>query len=106
MATQTTTKLVDDLDGSAAERTVTFGWDGITFEIDLNRKNIAALDSVLKPYISAGRRARAAGSRRRSGRGGKVSAPGIREWARANGYEVSERGRIPETVVAAYDTAH
>ena len=67
MATQTMTKLVDDLDGSTAERTVTFGWDGHTFEIDLSKKNIAALDTALKPYVSAARRVRG-GATRGSGR--------------------------------------
>jgi hypothetical protein len=110
MATQTTTKLVDDLDGTVAERTVVFGWDGTTFEIDLNKKNIAALDTALAPYVEAGRRVRAGGSRRRiGGRGAGAAAsaaPGIRDWARANGHAVSERGRIPETIVAAYEAAH
>jgi hypothetical protein len=111
MATQTTTKLVDDLDGTVADRTVVFGWDGTTFEIDLNKKNIAALDAALKPYVEAGRRARPAGARRRIGRarssgGGRSAAPGIRDWALTNGHQVSERGRIPAMVIAAYEAAH
>ena len=105
MATQTMTKLVDDLDGSTAERTVTFGWDGHTFEIDLSKKNIAALDNALKPYISAG----APGARRRgrpaaaAGAAKRAGMPDIREWARANGHEISDRGRIPVAVVEAYE---
>jgi Lsr2 len=108
MATQTMTKLVDDLDGGTAERTVTFGWDGHTYEIDLSKKNIAALDNALKPYIAAGRRSRAATGRgrasgRRGGAGKRTGMPDIREWARANGHEISDRGRIPVAVVTAYE---
>lgn len=105
MATQTMTKLIDDLDGSTAERTVTFGWDGHVFEIDLSKKNIAALDTVLKPYVSAARRVRGPGARvngRRAG-GKRSNMPDIREWARANGHEISDRGRIPVAVVEAYE---
>jgi hypothetical protein len=103
VATQTMTKLVDDLDGSAAERTVTLGWDGHTFEIDLSKKNIAALDNALKPYISAGRRVRTArpGGRRAGAK--RSGTPDVREWARANGHEISDRGRIPVAVVEAYE---
>ncbi len=108
MATQTMTKLVDDLDGSTADRTVTFGWDGVTFEIDLSKKNIAALDDALKPYVSAGRRVRSAGGRprgvgRRSGGAKRAGTPDIRDWARANGNVISDRGRIPVAVVEAYE---
>ncbi len=109
MATQTMTKLVDDLDGSTAERTVTFSWDGHTFEIDLSKKNIAALDNALKPFVSASRRVRSAGGGRSRGPGRRVAAgkrpgvPDIREWARANGHEISDRGRIPVAVVEAYE---
>src|SRR3954467_9459173 len=97
------TKLVDDLDGSTADRTVTFGWDGVTFEIDLSKKNIAALDGALKPYVSAGRRVRSGGGRprgagRRGGAAKRSGTPDIREWARANGHVISDRGRIPVAV--------
>jgi hypothetical protein len=109
MATQTTTKLVDDLDGGTADRTVTFGWEGHTFEIDLSKKNIAALDGALKPYIEAGRRARASAGRGRPGAAVRRSGarrgaiPDLRQWARANGHEISDRGRISAAVVAAYE---
>src|ERR1700759_4596056 len=99
------TKLVDDLDGSTAERTVTFGWDGHTFEIDLSKKNIAALDSALKPYIGAARRVRGAAGRPAGRRSSakRSSMPDIRDWARSNGHEISDRGRIPVAVVEAYE---
>jgi len=57
MATETITRLIDDLDGSEAERTVTFAWDGRTYEIDLSKKNVAALEKTMKPRTPvAGRR--------------------------------------------------
>src|ERR1700753_995857 len=99
------TKLVDDLDGSAGERTVLLAWDGHTFEIDLRKKNIAALDNALKPYISAARRVRGGAGRSagRRGAGKRSGTPDIREWARANGHEIVDRGRIPVAVVEAYE---
>ena|ERR1700722_1056836 len=110
MATQTTTRLVDDLDGSGAERTVILGWDGHTFEIDLSKKNIAALDNALRPYIAAGRRVRGGVGRptrltTRRGASAREGVSSIREWARANGHQVSERGRISAAVVSAYEAA-
>ena len=56
MATETFTRLVDDIDGSKAERTVVFSWDGKGYAIDLSKKNIAALEKALKPYVAAARR--------------------------------------------------
>jgi hypothetical protein len=65
MAKTTVVKLIDDIDGSAAAKTVTFGLDGVTWEIDLSKKNALALEQVLAPYISAGRRSRPGTSHRR-----------------------------------------
>jgi hypothetical protein len=103
VATQTMTKLVDDLDGSTAERTVTLTWDGQTVEIDLSKKNIAVLEGTLKPYLDAGRRVRGikTGGRRVAGK--RAATPDVREWARANGHEISNRGRIPVAVIEAYE---
>ena len=103
MATQTMTKLIDDLDGSTAERTVTFTWDGNTVEIDLSKKNIAALESVLKPYVEAGRPVRPSRINGRRGSSRRSATPDVREWARANGHEISDRGRIPVAVIEAYE---
>lgn len=115
MATETFTRLVDDLDGSKAERTVDFSWGGKTYSIDLSRKNIAALEKSLQPYIGAARvvgasrrpRGRSKGSRGNAGgaQGGR-NLSAIREWARSNGYEVSDRGRIGAEVMAAYEAAN
>jgi len=95
--------LEDDLDGSAAAETVTFGLDGATYEIDLSEQNAAQLRETLAPYIGVARRTR---SGRRRSRSGGASAADIREWARTHGYDVSERGRVSSEVREAFEAAH
>ena len=100
--------LEDDLDGSEATETVTFGLDGTTYEIDLNDKNAAALRDALAPYLGHGRKVGAAPRRGRkaAASSGGPSAKEIRDWARANGHEVPDRGRVSAEVRSAYDAAH
>jgi hypothetical protein len=99
--------LEDDIDGGTAVETVSFGLDGATYEIDLSKKNAAKLRDALAPYVASGRRAGRAGSGRRASRGSvrsdRARIQAIREWARTNGYAVSDRGRIPATIVEAYE---
>jgi nucleoid-associated protein Lsr2 len=102
--------LEDDLDGSQADETVTFGLDGVTYEIDLSGENAAKLRDELAPWVGHARRS---GGRKSSGAGRGSAAAGkrtdlaaVREWARKNGYEVSDRGRISADIQAAYDKAH
>lgn len=107
MAQRVTIVLEDDLDGSSADETVTFALDGTTYEIDLNAKNAGKLRDALAPYVGHARKA----GRRPSGRstarsGSKRDVTEVREWARANGHKVSDRGRISAEVQAAYDKAH
>jgi hypothetical protein len=109
MAKQTvvTEVLIDDLDGSVGERTVTFMWDGIAYEIELSKKNAATFEKALKPYVDAGRRIRDGRGRRASGRrSGKRDLSDIRDWAKKNGFEVSTRGRIASSVIDAYKAAN
>jgi len=100
--------LEDDLDGSDATQTVTFGLDGTSYEIDLNDKNAAALRDALATYVGHARKV--SGSRR--GRRSSAStsnghsAKEIRDWARSNGHKVPERGRIPGDVREAFEAAH
>ena len=98
MAQKVNIVLVDDLDGTEATETVTFGLDGTTYEIDLNDQNAAALRDVLAGYIGHGRKAAAST--------GGPSAKEIRDWARSNGHDVPERGRVSAEVRSAYDAAH
>ena len=103
--------LEDDLDGSTADETVTFGLDGVTYEIDLSESNADKLRDDLASWIGHARRS---GGRRATGV--KRAAPGstrtrsdlgaIREWARAHGHQVSDRGRISAEVQEAYDKAN
>lgn len=106
MAQRVHVVLEDDLDGSTAEETVTFGLDGGTYEIDLSSKNAAKLRDLLAPYVGVARRSSSRQARRASKRSGGPSASDVREWARANGFQVSERGRVSGEVRTAYDAAH
>ena len=110
MAQRVQVILEDDIDGGPADETVTFGLDGATYEIDLNERNAASLRDAMAAYVGAGRRSGGRRStRRKSSDGGSSSSSSgtseIREWARANGYEVSERGRISAEVKEAYEKA-
>ena len=109
MAKQTvvTELLVDDLDGSTADRTINFTWDGTASEIELSKKNAVAFEKAVRPYVDAARRARGNRSRRSSAaRSGKRDLSAIREWASQNGFDVSARGRIASTVIDAYESAN
>jgi hypothetical protein len=108
MAQKVNIVLVDDIDGSEASQTVSFGLDGTTYEIDLGDKNAAALREALAGYIG---HARKVGSAGRRGRRTTVTALGpsskeIRDWARSNGYDVSDRGRVSSEVRDAFEAAH
>ena len=110
MAKQIVTVLTDDLDGSEADRTIEFGLDGVTYTIDLSEKNAGKLRKALDPYLAvASRIGRSTGNGRIASR--STAAPtranrdqnqAIREWAARNGYQVSERGRIPASIVEAF----
>jgi hypothetical protein len=110
MAQRVQILLEDDLDGSEASETISFGLDGTSYEIDLNEKNAAALRDALATYVGHARKV--GGSRRgrrssgSSSSGGGASAKDIREWARSSGHKVPERGRIPADVREAYEAAH
>lgn len=110
MAQRTVVILEDDIDGGEATDTVTFGLDGVTYEIDLNDKNAADLRAALAPWVGHGRRVSRAGRAVPAARGarrrGSSDATVMREWARANGFTVSDRGRISAEIRAAYEAAH
>ena len=117
MAQKTIVTLVDDLTGEVAENisTVEFTLDGRAYQLDLTDENSAKLHDVVSQYVNAGRKI---GGRRRSsvrpGRAIKSTGPGpgynretlksIREWAKKNGYQVSDRGRLPGEVLQAWET--
>lgn len=110
MAQKVQVLLVDDLDGGEADETVTFALDGKTYEIDLTTANADKLRGLLGPYTKGGRRT---GGRAATGRGKVRTGPvggqdtaKIRAWAKENGYEVNDRGRVPATVREAYEKAN
>jgi len=103
--------LIDDLDGSPATQTVLFSLDGVEYEIDLNDAHAEALRESFAEWIGHARRVsgRKRSSARRAPAGQSPSASDtakIREWARQNGYTVSDRGRIPSNVRGAYGRAN
>ena len=108
MAQRVNVVLVDDLDGSEASETVKFGLDGADFEIDLSDDNAAKLRDALALYVGHGRRtggrrragAQSAGATRDAANG--PSAAEIRAWARENGWDVPERGRVSAEVREAF----
>ena len=111
MAQVTKTRLVDDLDGGSADESVDFTIDNNRYQMDLNEKNAARLREVLAPFIAAARRAggstttrtrRSTTAARPAGAGADTAA--IREWAGANGFSVSTRGRISASVREAYES--
>jgi nucleoid-associated protein Lsr2 len=110
MAKQVITVLTDDLDGGGADRTIEFGLDGVNYTIDLSEKNAGKLRKVLDPYLTVASRLGRTGANGRTAsrvaaapsRANRDQNQAIREWATKNGYEVSERGRIPASIVEAF----
>lgn len=114
MAKQTIINLVDDLDGTKAEDTVSFALDGVLYSIDLSLKNAKRLREFLSEYADAGERVGRVGSPAQLTRAKQPQSvvqrrdesASVRRWAADNGFEVSERGRIPVSVIEAYTEAH
>jgi hypothetical protein len=112
MAQKVQTLFIDDIDGGEAEGTIRFALDGTAYEIDLSSKHSEELRSALGKYVSHARRV--AGTVRRgarpAGRTRRAASPGlttteIRNWARENGFDIKDRGRVPADVVAKYQAA-
>ena len=105
MAQRRVVRVVDDVTGAEGARTHRLRWDGREVEIDLTDKNAADLDEVLQPYLDAGRPvqpARPASASTSARRRGRDDLSAVREWARAHGHQVSDRGRVPKHVLDAY----
>lgn len=111
MAQKTEVQLIDDLDGAEADETIRFGLDGAQYEIDLSERHATELRGVLAPFVTAARRS---GGRAQAGRAAKSTGVAgsrsgksaeIREWARANGFTVNDRGALARSVREAYAAA-
>ena len=110
MATTTTVSVTDDIDGSPNATKVSFAYDGVNYELDLAKRNKSGFEKALKPYIQAARKAPSHGPRKVTPTRTRKSSPAdltaIRTWAAENGHQVSDRGRIAATIIAAYNAAH
>jgi len=110
MAQRVQVILEDDYDGSEADETITFGLEGVEYEIDLSSTNAEGLREALAPWVAHARRI--GGRRRRTpakaaaSNGASSATSDIRAWAQAQGYEVSSRGRVSSEIREAYEQAH
>ena len=104
MACQIRVFLTDDIDGSDADRTVEFSLGSASYSIDLSDANAAKLEEALAPFIAKAQRVGRTRKAAAPGRGANTAA--VRVWARENGFEVSDRGRVPANVLEAYNAAH
>jgi hypothetical protein len=108
VAQKVQTVYIDDIDGGEASGTVRFGLDGTDYEIDLSTRHSEALHKSLLTYIEHARKV--GGASRRASRGRRNSASGIdttavRSWAREQGIDIKERGRVPANIVEQYRAA-
>lgn len=116
MAQKVQVVLVDDVDGGEADETVSFALDGVSYEIDVSQENAQGLRDALAPWVGHARRVGGRSSGRRSSGsskggsrgngGGRENLSDVRTWARENGYQVSDRGRVSSEVMSAYQSAH
>lgn len=113
MAKKVTVTLVDDVDGeAAADESVEFGIDGVTYEIDLSSKNAEKLRKQLSTWVEHARKVSGRSRRGSLGSGRKrpsidrAQSAAIRGWASKNGHSVSSRGRIPAEVIDAFNAAN
>jgi Lsr2 len=109
MAQKVQTILIDDLDGSQADSTVRFGLDGTDYEIDLNAEHAHQLQDALVRYVNAARRignaARQPARTARKAPASGLNTTKVREWAKAQGIDVKDRGRIPAELVVKFKAA-
>ena len=113
MAARTVVHLIDDVDGGEADETVNFSLDGVDYTIDLSAGNADSLRKALAEFVAAGRRNSGRAAKATSGGrtevrpgGDRAQNQAIREWARRQGHQVSERGRIPADLIAQFQAAN
>ncbi|EXJ51466.1 MULTISPECIES: histone-like nucleoid-structuring protein Lsr2 [unclassified Microbacterium] len=114
MARKQITQYIDDLDGAVLDEgegtTIRFSLQGRSYDIDLSAPNAQKLRDALAPFIEVATPvpavAKSDRSRTKRGVDQKADLAAIRAWANDNGYTVSDRGRVPATVLEAYNAAH
>lgn len=103
MVEKITRETIDDIDGTSGAQTVLFGWNSRQYEIDLGDKNRQRLEDALRPFVDAARESTRDRRKRAPGPRSSSNLAAIREWAKSNGYDVSDRGRVPAAVRDAYE---
>lgn len=113
MAKKEVVQIIDDLDGKVLEEYETVQWslDGKNYEFDTSTKHAQQFRDSLDKYVGISRVTSARSARRtpaavKGGARSKEQTQAIREWASSNGYEVSDRGRIPHSILEAFEAAH
>ncbi|MFJ8961999.1 Lsr2 family protein [Lentzea sp. NPDC102401] len=115
MAQKVLVQLIDDLDGTTAEdvEPVSFGLDGVTYDIDLKPDNATKLRDALADFVASARSTRGRAKKSPSATRTVVAesrtkeqTKAIRDWAKANGHELSDRGRIPTHIIEEFEKAH
>ncbi|WP_427007210.1 histone-like nucleoid-structuring protein Lsr2 [Pseudarthrobacter sp. H2] len=115
MAKKTFTRIVDDLTNEMLEEgqgeTIEFAFEGSSYSIDLSSKNADDFREAISKYTdvatkNVARLPRAASSSISAPKSNKEELQKIREWAKANGHNISERGRVAQSVQDAYHAAH
>ena len=108
MAQRIQTLFIDDIDGSEAEGTIRFALDGTEYEIDLSARHAAEFRDALKEFTAHARKV-GGSPRRAAARGARkpstIDTVAVRAWARENGHDIKERGRVPASVAAKYREA-
>lgn len=101
---------IDDFDGKELDRdeavSIEFSYRGKDYTIDLSAENAALFDDAIAPFLSAATRVKGGKKKPTRASSGRSNTKAIREWANANGYTVSDRGRVPADIIEAYDAAH
>lgn len=108
MAQKVQTLFIDDIDGGEAEGTVRFGLDGSDYEIDLSARHSGELHAALEAYIAHARKIPGTarrGSTRAGRRPSTIDTVAVRAWAKENGFDIKERGRVPADVLTKYREA-
>ena len=99
------TILADDITGKEDESVRTFAFmlgAGQFYEIDLSSESLARFQAAVKPFPDHMRPIKAYHFFN------SADSPlnEIRQWARANGYYVRERGVLAQAVLDAFNEAH
>jgi hypothetical protein len=105
MATETLTRLLDDMEGGVADETVLFSLDGVEYSIDLKKRNSKKLRDALAPFIEKAERVGGKKKKASSNGHSKVNSAAVRKWAGEHGIEVNPTGRVPQALVDQYVAA-